>query len=248
MNLHVQRTDHTTILPFRQLFLQENNFQIRYDACHERGWTDSYALYVEQVLVGYGAVKGQEISERNTIFEFYVLPPYRHLESVLFKSLLDAANVPFIECQSNDVRLSSMLYEFAQGIRSEVILFADHFQTHFNQSDVLFRRTMEADYHTGYKAKNMGAYVLDAAGEIIATGGFLLHYNKPFADLYMDVKETHRQQGWGTFIVQELKKECYRNGRVPAARCNIQNQASKATLLKAGFKVVGYMLLGKVKK
>lgn len=249
MNLQAELTDLATILPFRQLLLQENNFQIRYDACHERGWTDSYLLKMnDNVVVGYGAVKGQEISERNTIFEFYLLPAYRKHSSALFKILLDASKAPLIECQSNDVLLSFMLYEFAQSIRSEVILFADQVQTEFDLPQVQFRRTKEEDYHSGYKTKNMGAYVLELAGEIVATGGFLLHYNLPFADLYMDVKETHRHKGFGTYILQELKKECYRSGRVPAARCNIQNQASKATLQKAGFKVIGYMLLGKVKK
>jgi hypothetical protein len=33
---------------------------------------------------------------------------------------------------------------------------------------------------------------------------------------------------------------------VPAARCNIENIASKATLLKAGLAIAGYMLMGDV--
>lgn len=247
MPIKAHLTPLDTILPFRQLFLQENNFQIRYNACHERGWTDSYLLLVDGSAVGYGAVKGQEIAERNTIFEFYILPSHRKMASVLFKALLDASGVPFIECQSNDLLLSYMLFEFAGSIRSNVILFEDHFITSYVMSNVIFRRTQEADYNSGYKPQDMGAYVLEQEGEIVATGGFLLHYNIPFADLYMDVKENHRKKGLGSFILQELKKECYRNGRVPAARCNIQNQASKATLQKAGLKVVGYMLMGKVR-
>lgn len=248
MQITAQATTLDTILPFRQLFLQENNFQIRYNARHERGWTDSYLLSVDGVSVGYGSVAGQEVSERNTIFEFYVLPMYRSKSSALFKALIDSTQATLIECQSNDLQLSFMLYEFAQSIRSDVILFEDHVDTHFMMPDVIFRRTKEEDYNCGYKAKNMGAHVLEWKGEIVATGGYLLHYNIPFADLYMDVKENHRRKGLGTFIIQELKKECYRSGRVPAARCNIQNQASKATLLKAGLKVVGYMLLGKVRR
>jgi hypothetical protein len=40
--------------------------------------------------------------------------------------------------------------------------------------------------------------------------------------------------------------EAYRLKRVPAARCNIKNNASKATLLKAGMKVCGYILTGEL--
>ena len=62
----------------------------------------------------------------------------------------------------------------------------------------------------------------------------------------MEVKEGHRGKGMGSYILQEIKKECYLAGRIPAARCNIKNAASKATLLKAGFKVCGYMLIGEI--
>jgi len=37
----VQKTELASILPLRALFLQESNFQVRYNACHERGWSDS---------------------------------------------------------------------------------------------------------------------------------------------------------------------------------------------------------------
>jgi RimJ/RimL family protein N-acetyltransferase len=63
----------------------------------------------------------------------------------------------------------------------------------------------------------------------------------------MEVKENFRRKGLGSFIIQELKKACYLAGRVPAARCNIRNKASRATLLKAGLKVCGFMLKGDIK-
>ena len=82
--------------------------------------------------------------------------------------------------------------------------------------------------------------------EVVATGGFLLHYNFPFADLYMEVRENDRRKGLGSYLIQELKTQCYLAGRIPAARCNINNVASKITLLKAGFQIAGFMLLGTV--
>jgi RimJ/RimL family protein N-acetyltransferase len=82
---------------------------------------------------------------------------------------------------------------------------------------------------------------------VIATGGFLLHYNKPFADLFMEVHPDHRGRGAATYLLQELKKECYLAGRVPAARCSIRNAASRAALLKAGMRECGFMLTGQVR-
>jgi GNAT superfamily N-acetyltransferase len=57
-----------------------------------------------------------------------------------------------------------------------------------------------------HKAEPVGDYVLELDNEIVATGGFLLHYNMPFADLYMEVREDHRKKGFGSFLIQEIKK------------------------------------------
>ena len=93
----------------------------------------------------------------------------------------------------------------------------------------------------------MATYVLEFNNEVVATGGFLLHYNMPFADLYMEVREDCRRKGFGSFLIQEIKKQCYLAGRVPAARTGLDNIASKATLIKAGFKIAGFMLSGTIK-
>jgi len=62
----------------------------------------------------------------------------------------------------------------------------------------------------------------------------------------MEVREDRRNRGIGSFLLQEVKKACYLTGRVPAARCDAQNAASKATLLKAGMRESGSILMGKV--
>src|SRR5947207_2288131 len=84
---------------FRALFLQETNFQIRYNACHERGWTDSYLLTIDDLEIGYGSIKGQDTSGRDTVFEFFVIHSFRKLSSVLFRELLIASGAKYIECQ-----------------------------------------------------------------------------------------------------------------------------------------------------
>lgn len=232
----------------RSLYLQENNFQVRYNACHERGWSDSYILTLDDKEAGYGAVKGkEEIPGRDTVFEFYLLPHCRNRAHLFFRELLHTSGAAFIECQSNDLLLTAMLYEFSAGVQSQIVLFEDHTATAYTRPGVQFRLRKETDTLFEHRVVPVGTHVLELNEEIIATGGFLLHYNPPFADLHMEVKEPFRKQGYGTLLIQELKKACYQSGRVPAARCNMDNKASGATLQKAGLKVCGFMLEGTVK-
>lgn len=246
MELKAVRAGLKDIQVFRGLFLQEANTQIRYNACHERGWTDTYLLTADGVTVGYGSVMGQQIKGRDTVFEFYVIPPFRPLANGLFRELLLVSKVSFIECQSNDPILTGFLYGFAQNIRSPVILFRDNVKTSYLLPGVVFRAKEEGDRMFDHKQEPEGDFVLLWEGEIVGSGGFLLHYNMPFADLYMEVREEYRRKGLGSFLIQEIKRACYMAGRVPAARCNIENIASKATLLKAGLAIAGYMLMGDV--
>jgi GNAT superfamily N-acetyltransferase len=245
--INVSKTDLKEILPLRSLFLQENNFQIRYNACHERGWTDSYVVMYDKKKIGYGAVKGnEEINDRDTIFEFYIIPSFRKLSSAAFLELLYSSKPGFIECQSNEFLLTSLLHEFGRDITSNVILFEDSFISDIRIDNIIFRKRNETDVVFEHKAEPVGDYVLELNKEVVATGGFLLHYNMPFADLYMEVREDCRRRGFGSFLIQEVKKQCYFAGRVPAARTGIENVASKATLIKAGLKIAGFMLLGRV--
>lgn len=127
MTINACRAELKEILPLRNLFLQETNFQIRYNACHERGWTDSYIIMFNEVKIGYGSVKGNEkLSDRDTVFEFYIIPSFRNLSSLAFKKLLYASGATFIECQSNDLLLTSLLYQYGRGSNSGVILFDDN--------------------------------------------------------------------------------------------------------------------------
>jgi GNAT superfamily N-acetyltransferase len=89
-------------------------------------------------------------------------------------------------------------------------------------------------------------FVVEADGVIAAAGGVLFHYNPPYGDLYMAVAEPMRRRGFGSFLVQELKRVCYESGHVPAARCNVSNTASRATLQKAGMLPCARLLVGDV--
>jgi GNAT superfamily N-acetyltransferase len=245
MEIQVTKTSLDEIRELRVQFLAEGDFQFTYDKCHLYNWADEYVFLLNGRKVGYGSVWGQnDRIARDSIFEFYVIPPYRRFMNPFFQAFQTACGAAIIECQSNDHLLTNMLYEYAQGIYAEAILFKDHCTTSLYIPDTtLYRKPQKGD--AGY---DMGGYCLLQHDEEVASGGFMLNYNMPYADIYMEVKPLHRQKGLGSYLVQELKKEIYLMGRVPAARCNIANQASKATLLKAGFITCGFRLTGSVRK
>ena len=60
----------------------------------------------------------------------------------------------------------------------------------------------------------------------------------------MEIAESFLQKGFGSFLVQELKRECYELGAVPCARCSPTNVASRRTLLRAGFVPFAHILNG----
>ncbi len=242
------KTSFADIDYLRDLFLQENNFQIRYNAVHERGWSDSYLISSDKVNIGYAAIKGNENrNERNSIFEFYIVPAFRHISTNIFSKVLDTSAAVFIECQSNDQLLTSLLYQFGKNINSDTILFGAGHTSDIITNNIVFRKRNEADNMFPHHSEPEGDWVLEKNKEVVATGGFLLHYNMPFADLYMEVMKVHRRKGLGSYLIQELKRECFLSGRIPAARCSIDNIASRATLTRAGMEIAGFMLLGQVK-
>jgi len=245
MNFTVTKTILQEIQPLRNLFLHENKFQFVYNKCHDYNWADTYLFTMNETKIGYGSVWGKDKREdRDTIFEFYLTEPFRKFASAVFPKFIEASNVTHIECQSNDLLLSIMLYEYARNINAEAILFEDHYTTDLKIHNATFRR-QKAEDDLGF---DPAEYVLEVNDEIVATGGFVRNYNLPYIDMFMEVKEEHRGKGYGSFVVQELKKEAYLKGRVPAARCNINNKPSKATLLKAGLKVCGCIVVGEIKK
>jgi GNAT superfamily N-acetyltransferase len=72
----------------------------------------------------------------------------------------------------------------------------------------------------------------------------LFHYNVPYGDIFMGVAEPLRRRGYGSYLIQELKRTAYEMGKVPAARCNATNVASRASLQKAGMLPCARVLTG----
>ena len=135
-----------------------------------------------------------------------------------------------------------MFFCYAQEIRVDALLFEDDRPTSFPVDGLVFEKKSEEVTNPS----DSGIYELKEGELVLATGGFLSNYNFPFSDIYMEVAEGQRGKGYAGLIVQELKKEIYRQGRVPAARCNPANPASRSSLIRAGFRVCGALLTGKV--
>ena len=245
MEIKITKSHIEEISIFRELFLSENHFQFVHNKCHEYGWADDYLFSLEDKNIGYGSIWGlNKREDRDTIFEFYLLPTFRKYCNTFFSKLCILSNATFIQSQTNDLLLTTLLYEYAKNISAESILFEDSFQTSFSAGEAIFQQeAVKKNEHPDARE-----YVLVLQGEEIAAGGLMLNYNKPYADLYYEVTKPCRGKGYGTYLVQELKKEAYLMNRVPAARCHVDNKISKAVLLKAGFSICGCILDGEIIK
>jgi GNAT superfamily N-acetyltransferase len=234
------------ILAWRRLYQEEMKCQIIHDSIHSRpGWSLEYRLKAGDSAVGYGsiAVSGPW-KERPTIYEFYAEPPYRMRIFDVFLALVQTSRATAIETQSNDRLLTVMLHTFAKSVICESILFEDLTPTTYSPADAVFRRATPADGLDIRPDQLPSHGVVEIGGKVAATGGILFHYNRPYGDIYMEVKEPYRRRGLGTYLVQELKRVCYQGGSIPSARCNPSNTGSRKTLQKAGFAPCGNILSG----
>ncbi|MEX2141071.1 MAG: GNAT family N-acetyltransferase [Pirellulales bacterium] len=246
MRLTAKAVSVENILPWRDLYRQEMNCQIIHDSLHDRpGWTKEYLLQVNDSVAGYGSIAvGGPWKGKPTACEFYLLPQYRSRAFDLFETLLAESAAVGIEVQSNDPLITVMLHTFAENTESESILFHDRLATMHSPAGVTFRRATPEDAARFLPHQEGAGFLVEAEGVIAGTGGILFHYNRPYGDIYMEVAEQFRRRGFGSYLVQELKRVCYEGGNVPGARCNQKNIASRKTLQKAGFVPCGQILSG----
>jgi len=239
MGFDIVKAQETDIESHRRLFLAEAKFQFIYNKCHGAGWVDNYLFKFEERAIGYGSVWGKDKREdRDTICEFFLDQPFRKYARQIFDQFIKASGAVFVECQTNDTLLANMTFESAKNINAEAILFEAAFETDFLMDGAEFIKSKDQN--------EWDAYCIQKDGEVVATGGFVWNYNFPYIDIYYEVKENFRKQGYGVLIMQELKQEAYRLNRIPSARCNIKNEASKALLLKAGMRICGYIIIGEI--
>lgn len=244
MDIAITKVPLAQLGDMRAKFLTIIDNQFTYDKCHLAGWADTWSFKVDGAVAGYGSVWGKDKREdRDSIFEFYLEPAYRKDAHEIFGKFIDASEATWIESQSNDPLLSDVFFEFAIDIYAEAILFEDDFDSTIQINGAKLEPIQTPESHRLNKE-----YALKYHNEVVGKGGLMLNYNFPYADIYYGVEEPYRRKGFGSFFVQELKREAYRIGRVPAARTNISNMISKRTMMKAGLKPCGWRLGGKIKK
>jgi GNAT superfamily N-acetyltransferase len=248
MHLLAKVSSAQKILPLRTRFREEMNCQIVKDSIHRRdGWTLSYLLEVGGTKAGFGSVAiAGPWKDKPTIIEFYLLPEYRVRAFDFFEVLLASSPALFFEAQSNDLMLTMMALTYGHDIVTESIVFHDQLATTHGAGGAMLRSLTAAEEVCACIERRQGGgeWVLELDGNQVAKGGILFHYNRPYGDIYMDVNEQFRQRGLGSYLVQELKRECYNFGAVPCARCNPTNVASRRTLQRAGFVPFAHILVG----
>lgn len=245
MQIDIQRAAYPDVEAMRELYRHEAGCQIIHDSHLRRQLADPYLILVNGRLCGYGGVSN---NAPQRLIEFYVQPAMRRFASTLLRELLAASRATAMAAQTNIPLMLMLLYEFAQDITREAILFEDAEMPHHTCTQGVFRQATPADAATIFPHHHepVGNWVIDTAEGIVATGGFLTHYNPPYGDIFMEVRESARQRGFGRYLVQELKRVCYEAGKKPAARCDPMNTASRRTLESAGLLPCGYLLTGRI--
>ncbi len=248
MKTRAVRVQLDAIRHWRDRYRQEMNCQIIHDAIHVRpGWTAEYLLETEGAPVGYGSLAiGGPWREAPAAYEFYVVPEARGRFFDLADAFLTASEAMAIEVQSNDPLGLILVHTFAGDVHSQSILFEDGGPTERRLEGVLWRHPTGEEVPDLSPEDRRWRAVIEVDGEVVASGGVLFHYNHPYGDIYMEVLETHRRRGYGTLMVQELKRLCREHGFIPAARCNPANAASRRTLARAGFVPCGHILSGRI--
>jgi RimJ/RimL family protein N-acetyltransferase len=164
----------------------------------------------------------------------------------LATALVAASSVTAVECQTNDPCLFPVAQALAPARRPTTVLFEAPGTPQPRRSTDRHLRLRGDDPSFPHTFEPVGDHVLDVDGDIVGTGGWLTHYNPPFADIYMEVAPAHRRKGYGTRLVAGLIEACWLAGHIPAARCSIDHVASRATLRAAGMREVGQVVVGTI--
>jgi GNAT superfamily N-acetyltransferase len=248
VDIDVRKTEFSEIEPLRWLYRQEANCQIVRDSILSRGLADPYLILIDGRVAGYAGVWNRYNPGR--VMEFYTLPCVRAYALQIFREMLAATSATEIEAQTNLPLQLLMLYDCAANIAAETTLFADALTTRLECQTGTFRKLLSEEqsgvFH--HRDEPVGDWAIESGGEVVATGGALYHYNPPYGDIYMEVAEHARNRGFGSYLVQELKRVTYEAGKRPSARCDVTNMASRRTLQKAGFLPCAHILVGTVKQ
>ncbi len=242
MNITIYKVTTKDIDHLRKELLKEINNQFVCYKMQLYGWADIYAFKRGDAVVGYGSVWGKDDREkRDTVCEFYLVPEVRADYPIYLREFVMASGAGWVDSQTNDPLLAPVLFEFGSNLNTEAILFEDGFDSNLEFPGASLRAKEASSNEVDRQ------YTLLYNYEEVGEGGLLLNYNFPYADIYYEIHLEHRKKGLGSFMVQELKTEAYRLGRVPAARSNPTNYFSHRAMKRAGMRVCGWRVVGEIR-
>jgi GNAT superfamily N-acetyltransferase len=236
------------VLPLRTRQREEMACQIVHDSIHRRdGWSVTHSLRIAGDTVGFASVAvGGPWKGKPTLYELYLLPEHRGEAFGLFDALLAASGARFFEVQTNDPLITLLVHAYGHELESEKLVFRDGADADLPANGARVRCvTSDRDLRAAIEARQGGGdWILEVDGRPAGKGGVLFHYNRPYADVFMEIARPFRRRGFGAYFVQELKRACYALGAVPAARCRTTNVASRRTIMRAGFVPCGHIIKG----
>src|SRR5262245_51097574 len=105
----------------RDVYRAEMASQVTKDSIHTRpGWSNTDALGIGDAMVGVASIAiAGPWKDQPTIFEFFVMPDFRHRAFDFFEALLATSGARHMEVQSSDLLLAAMLHTYASDVRSE---------------------------------------------------------------------------------------------------------------------------------
>jgi GNAT superfamily N-acetyltransferase len=236
--IEARRVALEEVAPLREEYRRGARCQIVHDSILPRGLADPYLLVLDGEVAGYAGVWTEHFPDR--ILEFFALPRYRARAAELVRTIADLAGARELEAQSNLYDGRSLIEGCSVAVWTEKHLFEAAAETGIERSDLTFRRRVEGDQGPE------GPWVIEKDGRIVGGGGWLTHYNPPYADVYMEVSEGAQRQGIGAYLVQELRRACTRAGYTSAARCDPSNEGSRRALERGGFRLCGELLVGRL--
>lgn len=246
--MHAEPVVLSEVLPLREEYRRLMACQIVHDSWHARGFTQLFALRVGDAIAGYGAVGGAPDAARNTLKEFYLRSAFQEVAEPLCRELIARSDAEFIEAQSNDSVLTALLEALTRDQTSDTLLFENGEPSALGIPDVTLRSIDPGEHESVFRhtTEPIGRWGLERTGTLVATGGYLLHYNPPFADIHMEVAQSEQRRGYGSFLIQELVRLVREAGHVPAARCHRENVGSLRALQRGGLRLCGRIVRGRI--
>lgn len=264
MHVEIEPATVDQVADLRLLYARELDDMIRYEREIRQGRTHIYGMRSGGGLIGYGILHG-EGDDRSTVVEFFLLPQYRRHAAPLFDRFAMATEATGVQARTNDTGMVLLLYEKTRNIVPGNYYFHDTENTHHPVPGTRYRVITPGDLDVlapimttsegwpfdvpdrealvAWIASGEGRLLEDEEG-IAGIGAILQGYNPPFANVGMTVMKRARCRGYGTYLIEELKRETYAMGKIPRADCAPWNLASRATLLRAGFLVNARALRG----